>query len=103
SPAGRCGGRGVIVGAGFRSFVGLFPMPMRHGMTIGELARLFNDHFGIGADLQVVGMEGWRREMYYDGTWLPWFLPSPNIPTLDSAIAYPGTVLFEGTNVSEGR
>ena len=76
---------------------------MRHGMTIGELARLFNDHFGIGADLEVVAMEGWRREMYYDATGAPWVLPSPNIPTLDTAIVYPGTVLFEGTNVSEGR
>src|SRR6266481_4567280 len=76
---------------------------MRHGMTIGELARLFNDEFGIGADLEVIAMEGWRRGMYFDATGVPWVLPSPNIPTLDSAIVYPGTVLFEGTNVSEGR
>ena len=88
---------------GFESFVGLYPIPMRHGMTIGELARLFNEHFGIGADLEVVTMEGWRREMYHDDTRAPWVMPSPNIPTLDSAIVYPGTVLFEGTNVSEGR
>jgi uncharacterized protein YbbC (DUF1343 family) len=72
-------------------------------MTIGELARLFNDHFEIGADLEVVVMDGWRREMYHDATGLPWVLPSPNIPTVDTAVVYPGTVLFEGTNVSEGR
>jgi uncharacterized protein YbbC (DUF1343 family) len=76
---------------------------MRHGMTIGELARLFNEAFGIGADLEVIPMEGWHRGMYFDATGIPFVLPSPNIPTLDSAIVYPGTVLFEGTNVSEGR
>jgi uncharacterized protein YbbC (DUF1343 family) len=85
------------------SFVGQFPIPMRHGMTIGELARLFNEHFGIGADLDVVSMEGWRREMYFDHTGLPWIMPSPNIPTLDSAIVFPGAVLVEGTTLSEGR
>jgi uncharacterized protein YbbC (DUF1343 family) len=88
---------------GFESFVGLYPLPMRHGMTIGELARLFNEEFGIGADLEVIAMEGWRRDMYFDATGVPWVLPSPNIPTLDTAIVYPGSVLFEGTNVSEGR
>jgi uncharacterized protein YbbC (DUF1343 family) len=87
----------------FESFVGLFPIPMRHGMTIGELARLFNERFGLGATLEVVPMEGWQREMYADATGLPWVMPSPNMPTLDSAIAYPGTVLFEGTMLSEGR
>ena len=87
----------------YESFVGLFPIPMRHGMTIGELARLFNDAFGIGAELDVVPMEGWRRPMYFDETGLPWVMPSPNIPTLDSAIVYPGAVLFEGTTLSEGR
>jgi uncharacterized protein YbbC (DUF1343 family) len=76
---------------------------MRHGMTIGELARLFNDHFGIGADLDVVPMQGWTRDMYHDDARAPWVMPSPNMPTLDTAIVYPGTVLFEGTNVSEGR
>jgi uncharacterized protein YbbC (DUF1343 family) len=76
---------------------------MRHGMTIGELARLFNEHFGIGATLDVVRMEGWHREMYWDETGLPWVLPSPNMPTLDTAVVYPGAVLFEGTMLSEGR
>ncbi|HEY7497937.1 MAG TPA: DUF1343 domain-containing protein [Vicinamibacterales bacterium] len=85
------------------SFVGQFPIPMRHGMTIGELARLFNDAYRIGADLEVVTLDGWRRSMYHDETGLPWVIPSPNLPTLDSAIVYPGAVLFEGTLLSEGR
>jgi uncharacterized protein YbbC (DUF1343 family) len=72
-------------------------------MTMGELARLFNDHFGIGAPLEVVKMSGWRRGAYFDETGLTWVIPSPNLPTMDSAIVYPGTVLLEGTNVSEGR
>jgi uncharacterized protein YbbC (DUF1343 family) len=85
------------------SFVGQFPIPMRHGMTVGEIARLFNSAFGIGARLEVVPLEGWRRSMYFDETGLPWVIPSPNLPTLDSAVVYPGTVLMEGTTLSEGR
>jgi uncharacterized protein YbbC (DUF1343 family) len=103
NPIGGAQVEGPMLAAGFESFVGLYPIPMRHGMTIGELARLFNEHIGIGSDLEVVPMKGWRREMYYDAARVPWVMPSPNIPTLDSAITYPGTVLFEGTNVSEGR
>jgi uncharacterized protein YbbC (DUF1343 family) len=103
NPIGGTAVEGPMLEPGFESFVGLFPIPMRHGMTIGELARLFNEHFGIGADLQVITMERWQRDMYSDETDVPWVLPSPNIPTLDSAVVYPGTVLFEGTNVSEGR
>ena len=76
---------------------------MRHGLTVGELATLFNDHFALGAELHVVAMDGWTREMYYDDTSLPWVMPSPNMPTLDTAIVYPGAVLFEGTKLSEGR
>jgi uncharacterized protein YbbC (DUF1343 family) len=72
-------------------------------MTIGELARLFNETFALGAALEVVRMEGWTREMFADDTGLPWVMPSPNMPTLDTAIVYPGTVLFEGTMLSEGR
>jgi uncharacterized protein YbbC (DUF1343 family) len=94
---------GALLVPGFESFVGQFPIPMRHGMTIGELARLFNEHFGIGASLEVVTMEGWQRDMYADATGLPWVMPSPNMPTLDTAIVYPGTVLFEGILISEGR
>jgi uncharacterized protein YbbC (DUF1343 family) len=94
---------GAALAPGNESFVGQFPIPMRHGMTIGELARLFNGHFGIDARLEVVPMEGWRREMFADDTGLPWVMPSPNMPTLDTAVVYPGTVLFEGTLLSEGR
>jgi uncharacterized protein YbbC (DUF1343 family) len=94
---------GPMLKPGFESFVGLFPIPMRHGMTVGELARLFNEQHGIGAALEIVPMEGWSRDMYWDETGLPWVMPSPNMPTLDTAIVYPGTVLFEGTMLSEGR
>ncbi|MQA29335.1 MAG: DUF1343 domain-containing protein [Luteitalea sp.] len=103
NPIGGVRVEGPMLVSGFESFVGLYPIPMRHGMTIGELARLFNEQFGLGADLEVVAMEGWRREAYLDAWPAPWVMPSPNLPTLDSAIVYPGTVLFEGTNVSEGR
>ena len=87
----------------FRSFVGMYPIPMRHAMTAGELARMFNSEFGIGCDLEVVKMEGWRRAMWFEDTGLPWVLPSPNIPTVDTAVVYPGSVMIEGTIVSEGR
>ena len=103
NPIGGTDVEGALLVEGFESFVGQFPIPMRHGMTIGELARLFNEHFAIGASLEVVQMEGWQREMYSDATDLPWVMPSPNIPTLDTAIVYPGTVLFEGILISEGR
>jgi uncharacterized protein YbbC (DUF1343 family) len=85
------------------SFVGLFPIPTRHGMTLGELARLFNEQFGIGCELSVIKMVGWERDCWYDETDGPWVMPSPNIPTLDSATVFPGTVHFEGTQISEGR
>ena len=88
---------------GYESFVGLFPIPMRHGLTIGELAKLFNETFALGAAVEVARMEGWQRETYGDAAGLPWVLPSPNMPTLDTAVVYPGTVLFEGTMLSEGR
>lgn len=100
------GGRdieGNLLEESFASFVGQYPIPMRHGMTVGELAQLFNETFGIGCDLHVVAMDGWTRDMFHDATGLPWIMPSPNIPTLDSAIVYPGAVLFEGTLLSEGR
>ena len=103
NPIGGVAIEGPMLLKGFESFVGLYPIPMRHGMTIGELARLFNDAFGIGADLEVVEMTGWRREMYFEDTRLPWVMTSPNIPTVDTCVVYPGTVLFEGTNVSEAR
>jgi uncharacterized protein YbbC (DUF1343 family) len=103
NPIGGAQVEGMVLVPGFESFVGMYPIPMRHGMTIGEIARLFNEHFGIGADLEVIPMEGWRRDMYWDDTGLTWIISSPNIPTFDTTTVYPGGVLFEGTNVSEGR
>lgn len=88
----------------FGSFVGIFPIPLRHGMTVGELARLFNERFLTNqVELTVVPMENWHRSEWFDETGLPWVIPSPNLPTLASTIVYPGQVLLEGTNVSEGR
>ncbi len=103
NPVGGVDVEGARLDTRWASFVGQFPIPLRHGMTIGELARLFNDEFAIGCALDVVPMEGWRREMYHDATGLPWIIPSPNLPTLDSTIVYPGAVLVEGTMLSEGR
>ncbi len=103
NPIGGEAVEGPLLQRGWTSFVGQFPIPLRHGMTIGELARLFNDQFGIGASLDVLPLERWSRSIYHDATGLPWVIPSPNLPTLDSAIVYPGAVLFEGTTLSEGR
>ena len=103
NPIGGTDVEGALLVKGFESFVGQFQIPMRHGMTMGEIARLFNEVFGLGAALEVVKMEGWQRGMYADETELPWVMPSPNMPTLDTAIVYPGTVLFEGIFISEGR
>lgn len=94
---------GNVLKSDYRSFVGLHPIPMRHGMTAGELALLFNQGFGIGCDLTVVPMKGWKRSLWSDQTGLNWIPPSPNLPTLDSATVYPGMVLVEGTRLSEGR
>ena len=95
---------GPVLQAGYESFVGQFPIPLRHGMTIGELAQLFNEQFGIGAQLTVSRLEGWTRTTYFDeAEMMPWVMPSPNLPTLDSTLVYPGAVLVEGTNLSEGR
>lgn len=94
---------GNILDPRFASFVGIYPIPVRHGMTVGELARLFNQEFRIGVDLTVVPVEGWERDDWFDETGLPWVNPSPNIRSLEAAIHYPGTVFFEATNLSEGR
>ena len=94
---------GNTVADPFFSFVGQYPVPNRHGMTVGELARLFDDHFGIGCDLTVVPMSGWNRSMWFDDTGLPWVPPSPNMPALSTATVYPGMCLIEGTRLSEGR
>lgn len=92
---------GCILERGQESFVGLHPVPIRHGLTLGELALLINEE--AGADLRVVPMEGWTRDMWIEETGLPWVQPSPNIPTPETATVYPGTCLFEGTTASEGR
>ncbi|MFN0139179.1 MAG: exo-beta-N-acetylmuramidase NamZ domain-containing protein [Pyrinomonadaceae bacterium] len=94
---------GNVTETKFTSFVGQFEIPTRHGMTCGELAKMFNEHFGIGCDLEVVGMQGWSREMWFEDTGLPWVLPSPNIPTVDTCVVFPATVHLEGTELSEGR
>ena len=94
---------GNILEPEYASFVGQFPLPTRPGMTVAELAQLFNGHFGISCDLEVITMRGWKREYWHDDTDAPWVLPSPNMPTLDSATVFPGAVHFEGTQVSEGR
>lgn len=86
-----------------KSFVGRFPIPMRYGMTMGEISLLFNNYYGTGCDLEVIAMKGWHRAMFFHDTGLPWIPPSPNLPTTISAIVYPGQVLWEGTNISEGR
>ena len=87
----------------YSSFVGMFPLPTRHGMTAGELARYFNRTFNLNCDLTVVPMRGWRRSMWWGDTGLPWVIPSPNMPTVFTAAVYPGMCLVEGTNLSEGR
>ena len=103
NPIGGAQVEGNLVDPAFVSFVGLHPIPNRHGMTVGELARLFNTEFGIGCRLSVVAASGWDRRLWFDETGLPWVMPSPNMPTLDTAAVYPGGCLVEGTNLSEGR
>ena len=94
---------GALLDPAFSSFIGMYPIPARHGMTVGELATLFNRQQGIGADLTVVPAQGWRRGQWFDQTGLPWVNPSPNLRSLAAVTNYPGTVYFEGTNLSEGR
>lgn len=94
---------GNLVGESWRSFVGQYPLPNRHGMTAGELALMFNDHFGIGCDLIVAPMRGWKRSLWFDETGVTWVAPSPNMPTLATAAVYPGMCFVEGTQLSEGR
>lgn len=94
---------GNVLRPGFESFVGQYALPTRHGMTVCELARMFNEHWGVGCDLEVIPMDGWSRDNWLDDTDAPWVMPSPNIPTLDTATVFPGTVHLEGTQMSEGR
>jgi uncharacterized protein YbbC (DUF1343 family) len=103
NPVGGRRTEGNVLDPEFRSFVGLAPIPMRHGMTAGELALFFTRWLGLDLDLEVVWMEGWRRDMGFVDTGLPWVLPSPNMPTPESAWVYPGGCLLEGTMISEGR
>lgn len=101
NPIGGVAVEGNLLEPEFATFVGMFQTPTRHGMTVGELARMFNEEFGIGADLTVVPIEGWTRDSWFDETGLPWVDPSPNIRRLEAAIHYPGTVFLEGTNLLE--
>lgn len=103
NPIGGNKVEGNLLRKEFRSFVGVYPIPMRHGLTIGELAKLFNNHHQIGCELEIIPMEGWQRHMLFNDTGLHWILPSPNMPSPLTAMAYPGQVILEGTNLSEGR
>src|SRR5438552_13848369 len=94
---------GAVLDPAFASFVGQFPIATRHGMTVCELGRMFNEHFGIGCELELVTMSGWSRHLWYDETDGPWVLPSPNIPTSVTTVVFPATVHLEGTQMSEGR
>lgn len=103
NPIGGATVAGNLLDPAFASFVGLYPIPVQYGMTIGEIARLFNQEFALNADLHVVPMQDWQRAFFWDDTGLPWVAPSPNMPAVDTAVVYPGTCFFEGTNLSEGR
>jgi uncharacterized protein YbbC (DUF1343 family) len=103
NPIGGVEVEGSILEKGQESFVGMYPIPMRHGLTCGELALFFNEEFGIHCELEIITMDDWSRENYYDETDAPWVMPSPNMPTVDTAVVFPATVYFEGTQVSEGR
>jgi uncharacterized protein YbbC (DUF1343 family) len=103
NPIGGIRTEGPVVQPGYHSFVGLRPLPARHGMTIAEIGHYLEDRFHPGVHYRAVSMQGWRRTLWFDDTSLPWVLPSPNMPTLDTACVYPGMCLLEGTNLSEGR
>ncbi len=103
NPLGGVVAEGPLLESGFQSFVGGASIPLRHGLTLGELARLLNHELQIGADLHVVAMSGWRREMLFAETGRAWVAPSPNMPRIESTLLYPGQVLLEGTCLSEGR
>jgi uncharacterized protein YbbC (DUF1343 family) len=103
NPLGGIRTEGPVLDMDYSSFVGLGPLPVRHGMTIGEIGNYLKNEFLQSLDFHVLPMQGWKRRMLFDKTGLPWVMPSPNMPTLDSALVYPGMCLFEGTNVSEGR
>lgn len=103
NPIGGDPVHGNILDPAFSSFVGLYPIPMRHGLTAGEFARMAVGEFGVEVELSVAALDGWERTMAYDDTGIPWIAPSPNMPSVESALHYPGTCLFEGTTISVGR
>ncbi|MCL2521451.1 MAG: DUF1343 domain-containing protein [Erysipelotrichales bacterium] len=103
NPVGGEKVEGNILDMNFRSFIGYYPITQRYGLTIGEMAKLFNEEYGIGCKLTVVPMKGWQRSMDFEDTGLPWVFLSPNLPTNDSSYAFLATCIFEGTNISEGR
>ena len=103
NPIGGTEIEGNVLDEQYRSFVGRYAVPMRHGLTMGELARFICGEYGIECDLEVVAMRDWRREWLFGELGIPWVFPSPNMPTWETALLYPGMVLLEGTNVSEGR
>jgi uncharacterized protein YbbC (DUF1343 family) len=103
NPIGGLQVEGNLLKPAWASLVGPYPLPMRHGFTLGELSRYYNQTHNLGCDLEVIPLQGWRRQDYFDATGLPWVMPSPNLPTLEGALVYPGQVLLEGTNLSEGR
>jgi beta-N-acetylhexosaminidase len=103
NPIGGVKVEGNTVKPGFTSFVGMYPIANRHGLTVGELARFYLEKLDVRCDLRIVEMEGWRRDMTWEETGLQWVMPSPNIPTVDTARAYPGMCFIEGTQLSEGR
>ena len=103
NPVGGIAVEGNLLSDQCISFVGRYPIPMRHGLTIGELCLFFNDRFNIGCDLEIIPMKGWKRSYLFKDTGLAWIPPSPNLPTPESVMVYPGQVIWEGTNISEGR
>jgi len=103
NPIGGNKVEGNLVREEFHSFVGVYPIPMRYGLTIGELAQLFNNHYHVGCELEIIPMEGWHRYMLFNETDLHWIPPSPNMPSPVTTMVYPGQVILEGTNLSEGR
>lgn len=103
NPLGGAVVEGNLLRPELYSFVGPYSLPMRHGLTMGEMARIFNDVFGLNCDLEIITMNGWHREMLWFETGLRWIMPSPNMPFPQTAFVYPGQVIWEGTNLSEGR
>jgi uncharacterized protein YbbC (DUF1343 family) len=103
NPIGGATVEGNVLDPEYASFVGQFPLPTRYGMTVGELAKMFREHFDIDCDLEVVPLSGWKRDYWLDETDAPWVMPSPNMPTVDSTVVFPAAVHFEGTQLSEGR